>query len=361
MTLEKTDLAKSRLRLGIANVGAWVLSACAGLFWLRGAEAGVPGLGTFTLISMVAIFVQAGFDFIGGAVLISVPRPSYVSFALRWVQGVGGHSFVLLCVALLHWISFAVTGGFCLAVLLSSIGLAVARTSLLRIIGGVQINSGFHGCGDVMIAKASDAAFTGGVLDLTRGAKSMMPEHWLWNLPEEALDVESARREWQIEHGLAVKAFGFVLLWNLLGASIGPAVFDFGARTPTAAIFGQACWMTLWAFFSLLTLPSLSRGVVFAADHAAVAAGRDPRGWIAIFPNLVAEDGSDNAIAQTIFYPVPSTAMRLQRLGQSPPKVVFGNLSRSYLYYSWSTFTLLGRTVHCNVGRPELWVFPPAA
>ena len=42
-------------------------------------------------------------------------------------------------------------------------------------------------------------------------------------------------------------------------------------------------------------------------------------------------------------------------------RFVAGNLARSNLYYSWASFTLLGRAVHCNVGRPSLWVFPPSA
>jgi hypothetical protein len=53
--------------------------------------------------------------------------------------------------------------------------------------------------------------------------------------------------------------------------------------------------------------------------------------------------------------------MRLRQLGQPSTGFIPGNLARSNLYYSWATFTLLGRAVHCNVGRPSLWVFPPSA
>ena len=119
--------------------------------------------------------------------------------------------------------------------------------------------------------------------------------------------------------------------------------------------------MTLWAFGGLLTLPSLSRRAVFAADRAAMDAGHDPRGWIARFPGLVGEDGGSNATVQTIFYPVPSARRRLLALAAFPAGFVPGNLARNNLYYSWSTLTLLGRAVHCNVGRPSLWVFPPSA
>ena len=120
--------------------------------------------------------------------------------------------------------------------------------------------------------------------------------------------------------------------------------------------------MTLWTFGSLLILPGLSRKAVFAADCAARDVGDDLQDWITRFPGLVGEDGGANPLVQTIFYPVPSARERLLGLTR-PPATGFvpGNLARNNLYYSWAACTLLGRAVHCNVGRPALWVFPPSA
>ena len=53
--------------------------------------------------------------------------------------------------------------------------------------------------------------------------------------------------------------------------------------------------------------------------------------------------------------------MRQDALANPAAGFVPGNLARNNLYYSWAAFTLLGRAVHCNVGRPALWVFPPSA
>ena len=119
--------------------------------------------------------------------------------------------------------------------------------------------------------------------------------------------------------------------------------------------------MTLWAFASLLVLPVLSGKAVFAADRAAADFGLDARDWIARFPVLIGEHGNASGAVQTIFYPIPSTAMRLRALDHAPAGFVPANLARSNLYYSWATLTLLGRAVHCNVGRPALGVFPPSA
>ena len=191
--------------------------------------------------------------------------------------------------------------------------------------------------------------------------KSLIPERWLANLPKEELAVESGRREWQLENGLPDRAFILVLGWNLIGGFFGSLIFKLAERTPAEALLGHACWMTLWTFGSLLILPTLSRKAVFAADRAAADSGHDPRPWIARFPNLVGEDGSSNSTVQNIFYPIPSASLRLRQLEKPLSGFVAGNLARSNLYYSWATLTLLGRAVHCNVGRPALWVFPPSA
>ena len=100
---------------------------------------------------------------------------------------------------------------------------------------------------------------------------------------------------------------------------------------------------------------------MFAADRAALDAGHDPRRWIARFPNLVGEDGSQSGAIQAVFYPIPSARWRLDRLATPVSRFIPGHLARGNLYSSWATLTLVGRAVHCNIGRPALWVFPPSA
>lgn len=119
--------------------------------------------------------------------------------------------------------------------------------------------------------------------------------------------------------------------------------------------------MTLWSFLGLLVLPGLSRFTVFAADQAAIANGLDPSQWIRRFPTWVGEDGSQSWWVETIFYPIPSADRRIESLGFLVRGPILGNLARSQLFYSLAGLTLLGRAVHCNVGRPALWVFPPSA
>lgn len=274
-----------------------------------------------------------------------------------------GHTLALTGVGFLSYASFRLTGGFCSAIALAMVALAFARSGLLRLIGGGAITRTAREGASFLTVGATDPAFTGGIIGFGRAARSLLPATWLQSLPASELAAEITRRQWQIDQGLPVRGFVLLLGWNLLGAATGAFVFNLAARPPAEALFAHGCLMTLWAFTGLLVLPSLSRAAVFAGDHAAAdAGGGDLRDWIARFPGITGEDGGANAAVQTIFYPIPSAASRLEQLG-SPAGAGFvpGNLARNNLYYSWATFTLLGRAVHCNVGRPALWVFAPSA
>jgi|LakMenEpi03Aug12_release.lakeMendotaPanAssembly.Ray.scaffolds.fasta_scaffold06907_16 hypothetical protein len=361
MTPAQMQLARRRLWLGITNVGFWVLAAGAGLFWLVICRAEAPGAGLLLGIGAGAIAAQAVFDFIGGVTLLPGPRPSGMTFLRGWLRGVLGHTLVLSGVGVVSAISLRFTGGFIAGIAFATLALAIGRRNLLGAIGGVPTAELAHDGEKLLTVAVKDPAFTGGIAGLGRRAKSLLPANWISTLPKPELAAESIRRRWQIANALPARAFFLILLWNLLGTFIGTQVFHLAERPRAAALLGHACWMTLWTFASLLVLPALSRKAVFAADRAAADSGHDPRAWIARFPDVVGEDGSPNAAVQTIFYPVPSTELRLRHLGQPSSGFVPGNLARSNLYYSWATFTLLGRAVHCNVGRPALWVFPPSA
>ena len=361
MTPAQLQLARRRLALGITNVGFWVLAATGGICWLLWRGTGATGPGEVGLVLAGAVAAQACFDLVGGTWLMPPPVPTLGRFLRGWLRGMGGHTLVLVVVGALSYGSFRLSGGFTLAIVLATAGLTLGRRFLLRLLGGVPTAEVTREDATVLVARADDPAFTGGIVGWGTRARSLLPVAWLEKLPREELATESSRREWQQEEGLPGRAILSILGWNLLGASVGSLAFGLAQRSPAGALLLYACWMTLWTFGSLLLLPSLSRRTVFAADRAARAAGHDPRSWIAHFPALVGEDGGSGPLVQTIFYPVPSAQRRLQQLAD-PSETGFlpGNLARNNLYYSWATCTLLGRAVHCNVGRPALWVFPPS-
>ena len=359
--MQRSHLAGHRLRLGISNVGFWVLAACTGLYFLVTEPLFAPDAMQCIGIGIGAIAVQSVFDFIGGVTLMPEPRPTAVAFFRGWSRGVIGHTLVVAAVGVAGAFSLQLTGGFGAAILLVMLALALGRRQVLRAIGCAEITERAYGGETILTASAGDPAFTGAVFGLGRRARSLVPARWIDTLPALELEVESSRRRWQIASALPARSFVLLLLWNLIGAFIGVRVLDPADQSLAVALLGHGCWMTLWAFVSLLVLPALSQWAVFAADQAAADHGLDPRAWIARFPDLVGEDGSQRTGVQTIFYPIPSAERRLRHLDGPASGFVPGDLARSNLYFSWATFTLLGRAVHCNVGRPVRWVIPPSA
>ena len=362
MTPTQTQVAGRRLALGILNVGSWVLAAAGGLWFLPWVTSPRLSPSSVALLLLGALGVQAGFDYVGGVLLMPAPRPELRRFFGSWLRGAVGHTLVLGLVAALSYGSFRLSGGFVAGVVVATLGLAVARTGCLRLLGGVSLTSQPGSDGATLLAAADDPAFTGATIGWGHRAVNLWPISWRQRVPANERAAEETRRRWQIAQGLPGRTVLLVLGWNTLGSALGSFLFHLAMYPPATALLLHACWMTLWTFGSLLTLPSLSRPAVFAADRAALDAGHDPRGWIARFPELVGEDGGASPLVQTIFYPVPSAKRRLQRLAAGPVTgFIWGNLARANLYYSWAGCTLLGRAVHCNVGRPVLWVFPPSA
>jgi hypothetical protein len=352
------QLARKRLRLGVCNVGFWVVMAGLGL-WLIG-SVHLSALET-GLLFLAAVSVQAGFDWVGGALLMPAPRPGLEVFLRRWGRGVCVHTGLMVAMGALSLASLRFTSGFGAAVFVGMLGLALIRKRLLAIFTGSAAWE-YPGIGGQMwVAATGDPSFTGGIVGLGKQAQGLFPSAWLETLSAADTALELRRRTWQIAQALPRRDFLLALGWNLAGAGLGGWFFGWAQRSPAEALFGHACWMTLWTFLSLLVFPGLSRGSVFAADRALAAEKLDPAPWIQQFAGLIGEDGSEDSVLQTIFYPIPSTERRLEALQQRGAGVGLGNLARNHLFYSWAGFTLLGRAVHCNVGRPALWVFPPSA
>ncbi len=347
--------------LGIINVGSWVLATAAGLRLLTRNTGSSLSLLYTVLVVLLALGIQAGFDFAGGAWLVPAPRPSVARLLRTWLRGFLGQGLVLALIVALHYGSFRLSGGFVAGVVVGTIGLAVGRVRCLRLVAGVPIIRQAAAAKNVLLAEATDPAFTGAMVGLGEQQVNVWPASWHERVPADERAAEESRRQWQAVGGRPHRTLGLILLWNALGSALGTYCFHLAVHPPLKALVLHACWMTLSTFGSLLILPSLSRPAVYAADRAALDAGHDPRAWIARFADLVGEDGSSHSLVQTIFYPVPSVQRRWQQLTAEPVVRIFGgNPARANLYYSWASGTLLGRAVHCNVGRPALWVFPPS-
>jgi hypothetical protein len=306
-----------------------------------------------------AVAVQSVFDFAGGSFLMPHDEGATRRFFLPWVRGVITHSFLLCASGVLCYLNFKLSGGCCPAVLASTLALFFLRRHVLRFVANVHTHmSSFAGC-TLFAANSSDPAFTGETCGVGRSAVILIPEHWKASLSDAQLKIAVQRRLWQIENNVPARALLSSVCWSLIGCKVGALVLGFAGRSPQEAVLLQCLWMTLWAFLGLLVLPTFSRASVFGADHAAAAKGFDVESWIRAFPSITGEDGDARKLVQRVFYPIPSTRERIHALSGEPKLPVLGNVARTNLFLSLATLTILGRCVHCNAGRPELWVFPP--
>ena len=81
--------------------------------------------------------------------------------------------------------------------------------------------------------------------------------------------------------------------------------------------------------------------------------------WIRIVKVHALVDGEHarKPWVEKIFHPTPSTLNRAQKARRY--RWAPWHIARTMLYLSWFSGGLLSRSVHCNVGRPDLWVMTP--
>jgi hypothetical protein len=87
MTYEQMELARRRLRLGIANVGFWVVTAAVGLWWVERWDTSGFDFRRLGLVAVAVVAAQSVFDVVGGKWLLPEPRPATKVFLQRWLPG----------------------------------------------------------------------------------------------------------------------------------------------------------------------------------------------------------------------------------------------------------------------------------
>ena len=128
-----------------------------------------------------------------------------------------------------------------------------------------------------------------------------------------------------------------------------------GDRTLTMTCLG----FTLWTFLGLLTLPTLSRQASYAIDGKVLNSGVSSEIFRRTLETLDAlqDDEPRRPAIETVFHPVPSVHNR--EAGGTDAIPIAWHAARMTLFVSWACMGMLVRAVHCNVGRPELWVMLP--
>jgi hypothetical protein len=220
-----------------------------------------------------------------------------------------------------------------------------------------------HGVRDtaVRVVHATDEAFVGGWIGV------QAPALWIpsrWTAPEhrDLLAVQFARRHTQFTTGARRRGLLRAVLWPVAGVALFAPLLPWSS-TDAAFWLALPALSTLWTFVAVLLLPSLSRPIVYNADAAAAQRLGTSKVVHAIRQLDAWQDDEPERSpgVEFIFHPVPSRANRERALARVHRKTFGGahQQTRLTLFTSLTAFGLLGRVVHCNIGRPELWAVYP--
>lgn len=366
---------RARLRLGVTGVGLWVVVSAVLLATdahqaarTRFAD-GLTG-DLMLLVMFVAAYaiLQFPLDLLGGYI---VPKrfgratQSPAAFAVRLARGVFVHSALLLAAGLcmlLGGLWAGQFGAFAGAMAFVMI-LATTRRSIARCIA--QFTSAplspFEENVDsprYLSVEADDHGFTGGIDGHIYATAVLIPTTWHNTLPPDVFEMACHRRLEIVRSGawrsgrfaaLMFVAIG-LLIATLLSSSAGSAI----------GVIETSLWFTLWSFLGLLILPTLSRQAISRIDRRLYEQGvlRDQIERLAAFHDRT-QDGEPARAKwiERIFHPIPSVNNRSEPARSRGP--ILWDVARTAIYLGLGSMSLLTRSVHCNVGRPALWVWLP--
>jgi len=386
--LQSGGYGRARLWLGISAVGSIVMLAIVAL--LVGLPSRLsshfgPTLASQALMLVTFLLayaaVQLPFDVLGGYLL---PRrfgrlhPTAFRFTGRLIRGIAAHTSVLAVIGvglLLAGRALGVPGVIGVSAVMMLILLAT-RGQLARLFAPlrrstISMSTTLEEPDQFLTecVRSDDEGFTGGILGVFRPKRSLIPERWLDELGPTGMTVVKRRRQFAIKTGSWARGRVLALLFTLIGVVLAATMVGPTRIGSGEGIIALSLLFTVWSFIGLLTLPTPSRAGVAEVDAAmrefqqgAGGAGLDASLIVETIRKLDAlQDGEPlrPAGVEIIFHPVPSVRNRIEGPLNQKPR---GSLdsARSSVFLSAAGLGLLGRAVHCNCGRPDLWVFLPS-
>ncbi len=378
--------ARARLWLGITCVGTIVAITIALLLFsipikllIVEADASWSDFSNLLAVVFAYAFVSGPFDFFGGYILpkeYGRTANGFASFLKTWFKGAFIHGALLIAIGLIL-INSARLGGFWLAFgafILLGLTLLVTQGFLASHIGSLeyappdketaQLVKEIFGRRKVktLVADDANAFFTGGVYGLPGRERLVIPKLWLRAFNREQLRAIFLRKQGMIINGSRARGVMLAGAWNLAGFCLAYLVT--GNLTNVADLVTFSLWFTLWSFVGLLVLPTPSQRGVFEGDAFAANQNVSSATLEMIIKELdrnqddepVRSDGIER-----IFHPIPSVERRLALI-DNPSRRTIGawHGARTALYLSWAGIGFLSRAVHCNCGRPDVWVFLPS-
>jgi hypothetical protein len=364
---------RSRLLLGISGVGTWVVLATVALMaglpgWLTRVTQGSFGADALAvgLLAFMVILVQAPFDLVGGYRLpqrYGRSSERFAEYAGRWLRGVAAYQVTYVLIGSLLLIAsrgFGVLGMVLLGVA-SSILLLALRLPLACLVGGLQRSGPDRAVGgDAAVAASSDIGFTGGVEGVFRARRQIVPRRWVESLSPEMLSLAVRRRREAVASGLWLRGRVASLAFTWVGLAVAGSQVS-GLEGTSGGVVKFAAVFTLWSFLGLLVLPTLSRRASMMIDRRLAGQGVEMGEMSTLAASLDSmqdDEPSRSKWIERIFHPIPSVTSPRDDLRSL--RLAAWDAARTSAYLGMSGLSPLGRAVHCNSGRPALWIYLPS-
>ena len=375
--------AKSRLFLGMTTVGTIVLLST-GILSLRIHEQFnsymldniVAQVGILSLIFIFAFICLFPFDVLGGFLIpkrYSNLEGKFEQWLIPYIKGIAVQfiAYVMIGVVLINLVQYSIllaTLGFVglTAVILQIRNWVISKKLITNTNQDARFKSAIENAKlwlqipyEVHTVSRADKGFTGGIIGIGRSSKILIPEKWLsfdtdvlaTIIARRAIAISSYSHTTSIVLAFICNATGFLLANLLTQSPIGSLGW----------LLEFLCWFNIWTFLSLLVLPTFSRMASASVDRDLVALNVPSEAILnstEMMNALQDNERSRSTIIETIFHPIPSVNRRLAR----PPifQVRAWQIARTSLFLSGAGLSLLTRAVHCNVGRPDLWLLLPS-
>lgn len=214
-----------------------------------------------------------------------------------------------------------------------------------------------------LVSSGLDSGFTGAVVDSINGTILLLPFTAI------GVDYEYKTLRLKALRVLQSKSTRIILstLTNSFGCIMALYYLSHYQSLPVRDVILYSLCTTLWSFALLIVLPVLNRQAVFSIDRELIDSGLKYSEFeraVRIEDSRGEDEYSRSTLVQSVFYPIPAPETRLKQvtttLRFSRFWIAFHQIARRSLYASLGCGGFLSRSVHCNVGRPELWIIAPS-
>lgn len=385
--LDASTYARARLNLGLFGVGAVVLLSLIALAWdIPTRVFGHTDGGLFTNASLLAVWLSVvsllslPLEITGGHVLpkkYGRSHPEVGDWVLSWLRGVLVIILTMSLSGALIILAGKYVGRFGAIGMLGvlTIILAALQTWIARLVGGLRVvHGGLESIENEMrqlgvvvppitILESTDEGFTGGIGGLPTAEHVVLPQRWITQLEPAAMALLISRRVLVVDRALRAVGLISAIAWVMASFGFASAMPGAGVAT-VAGLVSTSLWFTVFSFLGLLILPTPNRAGTLAADAYTM---QEHDGGQQLFEDtlktldtLQDDEPERSESLERFFHPIPSFEARKQALSAPEPEKAPWNVARTALFLSMAGMNPLGRLVHCNVGRPDLWVFLPS-